>query len=339
MVFKWMLLSLVIQAIFMAYLNYIYIPSGGNYKTTMYEYSNIPKGGLNIRLPINASKISVSFNGNYVGYLKFGELFILETHKEVETRILKEGEGEVSCLKWLPDRDILIYSLNLTEKNSTTVSLATYNVQTGEKNYYPDINNLPENSEVVDIKLSPLTNIVYLKVKTAEAGFSIYRYDIMDNLKLITTAATDINIEETFSTDNLIYEYKNKIYVRNGQMNSKKDLEFNGKAYLLGTDSEDSLYVGVLDVEDRIIKIHYGKANGNIDKEWGTLELDDSISTENIIITREGLIIENNKEEKFIRVINGHRELNYKGDLIEIKDNYIVTKEKNTLSIKQISLK
>jgi hypothetical protein len=330
------IISITIQTVILAYFNYIHLPRAKHVKTTIYEYDESSIRPWSLKIPKDSFRISASFNGRYIGYMKGGELVVLDSANGNENSVVGLGTGKLTYFKWLPDREMIIYSLSLPQNGYYDIQIATYNVESGEKRIYPEISGLPDGSEVDDIKLSILTNTVYVKVKTKSLHSQVYRFDIMDNCKLIMTADEGILMEQTMYNDNLVYENNGYIYVRNGNDNVEKQLKLDCKAVLLGIDLTDRVYVGEQDESGKISSIFYGKINERINETWESIALYKPVSRENIIITDGGAIYELVEEEKCIRSIDGLSEIDFDGEFIEMTDDHIITRNKSTLKLEVI---
>ena len=105
---------------------------------------------------------------------------------------------------------MLIYSIKEPEGITGRVRISTYDISAELDRSYPDIKNLPSGSEIIEIELSPLTNIVYPMIKTSSSRARIYKFDIMDNLSLIMKTDLSTIIKETMYSDRLIYQTAEK---------------------------------------------------------------------------------------------------------------------------------
>ncbi|HHW49588.1 MAG TPA: hypothetical protein GXX14_13380 [Clostridiaceae bacterium] len=333
-IFKWAIISITVQAVIFAYFNYIYLPGTRHVKTTIYKHDESSISSWSLKIPEDALFIKTSYNGRYVGYMKEGELVVMDSANGSKKSAVGRGEGKLSYFKWLPDREMIIYSLSLPQDGYCDVQIATYSAESGEKRVYPEISGLPEGSEVDDIKLSILTNTVYVKVKTGNSSSRVYRFDIMDNCRLVLTSDDGIKIQQTMRDDNLLYENSGCIYVINGNNDTEKQLEFGSIAVLLGIDPADRVFVGEQDESGRIIGIYYGKIDDEEIKEtWESIALNKPVPRENIIITESGTVYELAEEEKCVRQIDGSSKIDFEGEFIEMTDGYIITRNRNLLKL------
>jgi len=319
--------------VILAYFNYIYLPRTKHVKTSIYEYYEPSINSWRLKIPKSSSKIRASFNGRYVGYMSDGKLVVQDAVNGNRKSVVGPDAGKLTYFKWLPDRDMIIYSLSLPKNGYCDIQIATYNAESGERRIYPDISGLPEGSEVDEIKLSILTNTVYVKVKTGNSHSQVYRFDIMDNCTLVMTANSDIFIEQTMHNDNLVYEKNGYIYVRSGSNNAEKQLKFGRKSVLLGIDSTDRVFAGQQGENEEITGIFYGKTDEGINEKWETIELFKPVLRENIIVTGSGAVYELIEEEQCLSSIDGFLKIDFDGEFIEMTDDYIITRDKNTLKL------
>lgn len=338
MIYRWVIISVILQTAALAYLNYIYLPHRGSVKATIFEQSDTVGANWSIEIPNDASNPSVSYDGRYAAYFHGKKLVVMDVLKKKEIEAISDESDELTYYRWLPDRNMLIYASCSQIKKYNAVTITTYDVMSGEKRSYPEISELPLGSKVVEIELSPLTNIVYIKVKTGDERAKIYRFNIMDNRKLIMNTELGTVIKETNYSDNLIYQAGNyEINVRDGNKNSVYTLKFKGKMALLGVDSEDKVYVAELNNDGRAINIYYGKADtANVDS-WEKVPLTGAVNPENFIISSGGAIYLLMPDENRVLAIGVGREYKYTDELIEITDNYIVTRDDRKLKLSIIN--
>ena len=57
-IYKWILISVILQTAFLAWLNYIYLPNRGHFRSTMYEMEFQSVRDRSIRLPEGAAGIA-----------------------------------------------------------------------------------------------------------------------------------------------------------------------------------------------------------------------------------------------------------------------------------------
>jgi len=317
----------MLQTAFLAYFDLVYLQNRGTVKATVYETEKEVSNSVEVELPREASGIKVSADGAYVAYSLDGKLEIFDISNRRGKKTIDMGEDLLFYYGWLPDRDMVIYSRRVTEKGKTAVQISTYDIHSDVERSYPEISGLPSASEVLDIELSPLTNVVYVKVKVSDSKARVYRYDIMDNLMRVMDTGISTVIKETLYNDNLIYQDdKNKIYVRAGKNKAAKQLPFKNKMVLLGVDSEDKVYVGELNKEDRVSRIYFGLLDELLKGSWTEIPLEKPVLPGNILITPKGAVYELAEAEGLLRGIDGSENIAYEGKFIELLDDYVVTR-------------
>lgn len=334
MVYCWILISVIFQVAVLSYINFIYLPGRGAIKTTMYEAEAAAVKGRSLKLPDGVGKVAVSYDGLYAAYRIDKNLVISDLDTRKTIKALEPAGGEFTCFRWVPDREILIYSIKEPDGKSGQARISTYDIGPGLDRSYPAVKNLPENSEVTDIVLSPLTNVVYPMIKVGNTKAKIYKFDIMDNLKFIMSTSTSTEIFETMYSDSLIYQYPDRgIRIRSGRTGGISRLPVKDATVLLATDDNDFIYAAAADKNGSLTAIYSGKA-GQKAAEWETLPPDEPLKEENVYVTAEGTIYYADVAAKKIHALEGTGVTEYKGDLLTVLDNYAVTIDGNKLLLK-----
>jgi hypothetical protein len=267
-IYKWIILSVLLQFAVLSYFNYIYLPGEVKVKATMYESPEAVFKDREADIPEDASHICVSHDGVYAAYLIDGRLEILNTLGKERKIAVNTQKGRVTFFRWLPDRNMVIYSCSTETGGEGHIEISTYDADNRTERSYPKITRLPGGSDVTDITLSPLTNIVYVKVKTSESAARIYRFNIMDNLSLVMKTKKDTIIKETLFSDNLVYqEPGGKIAVR-GSSGGAKSLGLKEKYILLGIDGNDRVYAAEPDGKNMVGEILFGGLDDGQVKTW-----------------------------------------------------------------------
>ena len=335
MIYKWILISVILQTAVLAYLNYVYLPNRGQFRTTMYEVDMPSVKNRSIKLPEGASDITVSYDGLYVAYRLGRRLEVVDIDSKKTIKKIEPTGGEFTYFGWLPDREMLIYSEKEPEGKSGCVRISTYDIVPELDRSYPDIKKLPEGSGVIDIELSPLTNIVYPKIKTSDTRARIYKFDIMDNLKLIFKTDLTTIIKETMYTDNLIYQPAGeRICIRNGKTGKVTYVPVKEADLLLDVDDRDYIYAAATDESGKVTAVYYGKAGAKAD-QWEEISLTQPVLPDDIIITAEGKVFAADRKQRTIKCYKGgYSSIDYDGELVTVLDSYVVTTDKNKLELK-----
>lgn len=337
MVFKWILLSILLQTAVLAYFNFIYLPNRGKYRATAYAEDSAPVKNRSFVLPEGAGEVSVSFDGLYAAYKKGKSVVIADIDKRKNIKELNPAGGSITYYRWLPDREMLIYAVKEPGGEKGRVRIATYDIGPELERSYPDIKNLPGGSEVINIELSPLTNIVYPVIKTSSTRARIYRFDIMDNLTLIMKTDLTTVIKETMYTDNLVYQPAGgKISIRNGKTGKTLQAPLKEAVLLLSVDGYDYIYAAGIDENGMAAAIYYGKA-GQKEDEWKRIGLPEAVKAEDIFVTANGSVYAADRKAKTITDLENPARTEYKGELLTVLDDYSVSLDGNKLLLRVLN--
>jgi len=316
-------MSVIIQIMVLSFFNYYYLVKNQNVSATSYEFEEEVNGSKKIKVPDGAKDIKVSYNAAYAALLLDGQINIynMKNNKKIDT--IGGVNGEIKYFNWLPDRNFLIYSESNYKMRH--VEVITKDVESGIVHNYPMIKGLPKNSYVVDIALSPMTNVVYVKIKTSEEKARIYKYDIMDQSRYIFNISLSSNIGEAYYQDKLVYEtYENRVYVWNGRKGISNYLGVKSRGTLLGIDDDDNVYIGEKSESGKISKIYYGGLEAEGKDSCKEIDLKDSYDKEEFIKGKNGIPYILDKDNNCVINILNHDEIKYEGEFIEILNNYIV---------------
>ncbi|HOL92511.1 MAG TPA: hypothetical protein PK767_09715 [Clostridiales bacterium] len=304
-IYKWILISVILQTAFLSWLNYVYLPNRGHFKSTMYEAEFLAVKNRSYRLPEGADDISVSYDGLYAAYMLDGQIVIADLDGGREIKRLGPAGGKITYHRWLPDREMLIYAIKEPEGRSGRVRISTHDVIPDLDRSYPDIKGLPEGSAVIDIELSPMTNIVYPKIQTSKTRARIYRFDIMDNLSLMFKTDLTTVVKETLYSDNLVYQVAGeRTRVRNGKTGKTSYIPVKQAHLLLDIDGRDVIYAGITDKSGSVSEIRYGKA-GTEAAEWNSISLSDPAAADDIMITADGSVYIADRQARTVECVKG----------------------------------
>jgi hypothetical protein len=325
-IYRWIIISVLLQVFVLSYLNFVYLPNRGGIKATMYEFGDDSVEDRSVKLPSGAKNIKVSYNGLFVAYTNGKNLEIMDIEKRRSIKTLEPSGGEYAYFRWLPDRDMLIYSLKNSVKGKGQVTISTYEIDTALDRSYPEIKGLPDGSTISDIELSPLTNVVYVLIKTGDTRTKLYKYNIMDDLSFVMNGGADFLMKEAAYTDTLFYqdgENKNVMY-RNGKSGKSSTVSSVKNIRLLAVDSEDRAYIGRLDGDGRVTGIFFGKQEQK-SKEWESLEIKNPVPPGDVFVTPDGSIYTVDRAAAKIYRPDGGAAGSFNGELLEVLDDYMVS--------------
>lgn len=331
--YRWILIAVLFQVLVLSYIEFIYLPNRGAVRATAYDNGGADIKDRKIRIASDMEDITVSYNGFYMACRQNGKLLITDVRSGKKVKALEAGKDKFSYFRWLPDRDMLIYSVKAPDGKDGQVRISTYDLGQKLERSYPLITGLADGSEVIDIELSPLTNVVYSVIKTSDTRVRVYKFNIMDDLSFIMKTDTDSSFKETMYSDTLVYQVEDqKIVVRNGKNGRKTNVPVNGKQRLITLDAEDNIYVGVLDGSGKIASINFGKS-GQDRGSWEKLVPASPIPVSDVYITPNGSIYKKSANENSVSDLKDNKITSFEGDIVEMLDNYVVSKDDNRLRL------
>lgn len=345
-VYRWIIISVLAQLLILLLINNVYLSDKGDLKSRL-KLEVIAQMGeketsIKVTIPENAANIKTSFDNAYVAYMLKEKLEIVNTQNGKVVKTISHSKDNITFYRWLPDRNMIIYALKPIETEPVRVQVVTYNVDSDLEHIMPKIStNILRGSEITDIVFSPLTKVTYVKVKVNEQQARIYRYNIMDELSFAIAFDAKITIKEASYTDLLLYQdEKNRVIVRDGLKFSNTPLQLPqmGKAVLVDIDEEDKVYIGELNDDGKLARMFYSKVPLEAEKSWEEISFKKPPELANVLVSSEGKLYEISEGENAIYDITSGstKKISYKGKFVELSNNYIVTIEKDKLSIAPI---
>jgi len=277
-----------------------------------------------IRLPKGAGDVKVSRDGLYAAYRLYDDLYIVVSGSGKTIKVPDENGGELTFFRWLPDRDMLVYSKKEPGGKEGRVCICTYDINSELLRSYPVIKGLPEGAEITGIELSPLTNVVYVGIKVSDDRLNIYKFDIMDNLHFVMTTGTGTVYRTNMYSDYLVYQADDGgIMLRNGNSGNIAGIPVEDANLLLAVDDKDYIYAAACE-GGNITRIYRGKAGQEVE-DWACIELDKPCGTADVLISPDGLIYTVDVgESKVVNIENGTA-TGYEGELLELTRDYAVS--------------
>lgn len=334
-IYKWIILSIVFQLLVLGGAE-VYFSVPNDLKVQLTTLS-VRTDKTSIPLPKNSKNIKVSFDASYAAYLKNNDIEIINLKNKKVKKVIQAGEDSLNYFRWLPDRNMLVYAVKHKLSNVCNIQLFTYDTESESKKHFSKVSlSTSYNPEVTDIGLSPLTNVVYAKIKTTSTSANIYRFNIMGNMKKVISVSADASIEETMYSDNLLFERNYKVFVINGEKGNLYSLAFKEKVCLLRVSFNDNVYIGKLDDNNKVNEIIYGRINEPI-KKWKMISLKHNIEVKNIFISNKNIIYEINQPSYTIYDLVNNKEYSYKGEFIDLVDENLVTLVENSIKIENLN--
>lgn len=330
----WAGISVVIQLFFLLLINNIFLTVKRDVIITPLNTEEELKGILEIKMPEGASDIKLSRNNDFAAYMLNASVYIVDTGEKRLSKVISPDKGRISCFRWIEDRNMIIYAV-AKELNGSEASilLKTYDADTGTERSYPAISGLPHGAHADSIELSALTNIVYLKVDIEGLPSRVYKFDIVGSLTKIMDINPKSKIAETVYEDNVFFESTGGIYLRNGEAGYTKSLDTGDREVLLDIDSNDVLYAGRLDKNNKIADVIYGTVEKGMVSKWHEIHLHQGAKPEDLFISYDGNIyVRNEQKGEMLNAMSGNF-IKYDGEIIDISGLRVVTLKNRILKI------
>jgi hypothetical protein len=277
-----------------------------------------------IKLPDQATKIKVSFDGSYSAYYLNDILHIINTKTLEDKDLASSITSKVSFYRWFPQKNMMILAEKTIGKNGANLKISTYNPANGQKEDKKDLGWYDSKSEVQDITLSSITNVIYIKITNENNKSTIYTLNEANILKKVTTNSSLIgNINALQNDDKMVYEdlTNRKIYATN-----KKDsiiLKEVTLPNLLGIDCNDNIYIAKIE-GNSVSNIYYGKINDE-SSSWKNINLQTPADKNSVEVSYDGkLYIFNDSKNSITDIISGTSN-NYKGKFMQIYNDGVVS--------------
>jgi hypothetical protein len=322
---KFMALSLITVAVLYGIFFYInkYLLNTDNLKfqSKKVEITNVSKN-VQVNIPAFAENIKVSYDGAYVAYETNKVLNMTDTR----TGLNKEMNlnNEVSFYNWLPDRNRILLVEDLKVNNSKVFRLDYYDVDREEMGNISEFNAFDSTAQIKDLRVSTITNSIYMKAENHKGRAKIYYLNIMKKLKKIKTKVNHIgNIAVVTNKSSMAYEDRmnGRIFVTN----RKNPLVIDNVLIqsLLGMDNQDNVYIGET-VGNKIVKIYSESLDASTIK-WYPYELRAPVDKSDIYISNVGNIYINDALKNALFSVKSDEYINYPGELLQIIDNDIIS--------------
>jgi hypothetical protein len=333
--YKWILLAIMFQFCVLLYINNIFLNANATVSVTDAGVKAKPSTG-DFKVPKDVQNISMSFNAKFGAYVQDGVLHIINVDNNADKKVGGLGKDKITYFKWLLDRDLIIFSSDTKNGEKGTVQLSTYEADSEVSRDYTEISGLTSKSQITDIELSPLTNVVYAKISTSDTKSKIVRCNIMKQYAHVMNLGADAIIKECSFVDKLIYQNEGEsVYIYDGINRTRNKVPIDStNVRVLGIDLNDTLYVGILNSSGRITNIYHQKiTDEKLSDNWTKVVLKETTSVEDIVITGNGNIYANIKDQNKINNVINDRKASYRGEFIEVLEGALVSKDGNKVNI------
>lgn len=313
----WITVSIVIQCSILFYLNnYVFsAKSSFNAKKIVEKATN--KKDVEVKVPDNAQHVNVSFDAKYLAFYDEGILRVINTKTGDTKEVEFDKNVKVSFYKWIPDRNRMLIAEKITTKSTSGFKLSYYDVDKDVKEPIKDLTWADSKSEVEDIQVSTLTNVIYVKVAHSGKRSSIYWIDIQKQMKKVDAKSYIIGtIVAMPHEDKLIYEDQTYHTISVTNMSKPITIKDVKASCLLGVDGDDNIYIGGLDGEN-VTSVYTGTLKQNTSM-WNVTKLSGEYQQSDIFVSFEGKIYLNDGLKGIVHDMKTGKDTPYKGKLIQI---------------------
>jgi hypothetical protein len=289
-----------------------------------------------IKIPEATRNLKISYDGAYGAYVAYGVnkvLNIMDTKSGLKKAL--KLDNEASFYAWLPDRNRILIVEDMKKNNKRSFRLDYYDADRDEIGIISEVNAFNATAQITDLKVSTITNSIYIKAEDNNGKTQIYYLNIMKKLKKVKTTGNNIgNIEVIANKSNMAYEdSKNgRIYITNTRKPLIIDNVFSES--LLGIDASDNVYIGEVK-DNRIVNIY----SGSLDAAsiiWQPNELIAPVNKSDVYITKSGGMYVNIGLENTLYNLRSHEYIDYPGVFLQLIDGAIVSIDQEKLIITKL---
>lgn len=235
------------------------------------------------------------------------------------------------------------------------------------------IEGVAEGRYITDIQGSPLDNVIYFKIDGKNRKTKMYRADVnrdktmvypqvdfVDNMIELqnedkvyfenTGASASDSESENIVVDSVYsrhYVYRNNsysnsmgIYEMKNAGSDVRPITISTSNYrIIGTDNSDNVYVAKVDEHERVKSIVYisPSATGMYPVPIQLPSEYQKIKVKDIILTPRGKVYINDAVGgKLVRIFGGDKIVRYQGDILQVINDYLVTRDGRKLRFKKL---
>ncbi|MBP2072451.1 hypothetical protein [Thermoanaerobacterium butyriciformans] len=331
-IFTWLLFPLILEMGVLFYINNVYLSTTTTFHITkVNSETDALKKTIKANIPSDADSVEASYDGGYVSYLLNHQIIVVDTKTQGIKKVIA-ASNNIEYYTWLNDRNRIIYFYKTYSRGSEAIQLEAYDLDINNKIKIDKLIYAPRNSHIEDVTLSPLTNMIYINVVDSNGYSYLYRVDIMGqitNLKLPIKRIA--KMYELQRKDVLLYESSNGIIrvIKNGG-----GYTFLSSGYsLIGTDSNDNVYVGKLNSNKKVVEIYYGSIDKSF-KDWNHIKLNHAIDPDQVYILPKDNALTVTFDGKNLIDVNSGETITGSGDISGVNTNYIMYTHNNDVILK-----
>lgn len=331
----WTIISLILQFSLYLFLDKCYYTEEENIKIKDITMAEEKKGITpNVVFNTNDQNISLSNDLSYTAYLRNGLVNVVDTNTGKIRENLKYSSG-IKCLSyiWIPNTNVIIIAEKL---NGNQIRFYSYDAENQIKTEITEdgkINSVPA-GKTVEMKISDLTGLLYIKVGYSETRYNIYRIDRNETLNKVIDVKNIGTIALASNDDQLAYEDLISDRIRTNY-SPKPTITISGvyRPSIIGTDKNNNFYIG--NGREKSNKIYYGNLTENT-SNWKSISLESAINNDNIVVNQKGNVYIVDKQNSRVTDVKRNKVYSYEGYFSEINNDYIVYKSGSRLMIKHM---
>lgn len=325
----WICISLVIQLSALYYINKNYLTTETSFKIKKVEAKEIDKAEILINIPSDAEEVMASYDGNYISYYENGAIKVVNTVNGQEKVVSADEGNKISKYKWLPDRHRIIIAEKSTDSSGGSIQLKYYDSSKDVKDNIEKVTWSDSGSQVQDIQVSPITNLMFVKVKRYGNTVDIYEINAMNEVNKVIGSSNLGNIKILPHEDELIYENSYNHTIQTTNKNNSISLKDTPNPIILGCDSNDNIYIGNV-TNNKVDKIYYGSPQ-NSTSQWQVLNVSEPFSPSDVYVSESGEIYVNNNLKGQVQALKGNKITSYTGNLLEMSEKVIISRDNGKL--------
>ncbi len=325
----WIIISLAIQFAGLYYINTYYLKTENSFIIKKVVTKPIKKQEISINIPDDAININASYDGRFVSYCENGTLKTVDTSNGQLKEVLPDKGNMISFYNWVSDRHRLIIAEKPID-GSGEIELMSYDATKAIKNKINDVTWSDSSSKVEDIQISPVTNLIYIKVSRNSYKSQIYLNNAMDDVSSVDTVSSKIgNTKILPDKAELVYEDLSSHTIVS--TNDKASMNFTNvqNPVILGADDDNNIYVGN-EVNGLITNVYYGNTETPVD-QWQTINVVNQFNPKDSLVTENGNIYVNDNLKGILTSLKTNKITDYKGSLIKMTDEEIVSQDNGKL--------
>ena len=334
----WILISVLVQVVGLFYLDKYYFVENSDIKSTKIVVpTKETSKAVVIKIDANGKQTQMSSDGKYVSYYEEDKLKVVDCETGTLNTVKITDGAILSFYKWVPDRNRIILAEKMKRGKNSIIKFYYYDVSKNiteevrndakDKEIYLNLTN--EKSEVQDIEISPLTNVIYFKVLSPGKRNVIYRLNIMADMNQLNIKVYSIGEMQILYTQDELY-FEDLIYKRimNSEGNVLTMPEVKNPS-IIGVDGENNIYIAEAK-SGLVSKIYWAVYNGNT-TTWKSKNLLVPTAVKNIHISSDGKIYIDDSLNAIVTELISGKKTSYTGVLTSIYSNGIASIDEGIL--------